>query len=197
MLCQSGWNGMTRKLAKDNEDWKLYGIVFPSYALSSSSCYFVALIVFLRLYAIKQPMNYKTAHKTIGRISSILIWTFSSFASLLVFILSLPSFHTPNIHILFVTVFHLFHSLPILLTVILYAMLLYTIKQETDIRHTPYTTKRSFAKMTQGVVICLIICNVPYILWFVWIQYLGALHEHGMMMMQKVYSTNFGVNIVI
>ena len=66
-----------------------------------------------------------------------------------------------------VIAFHIFFSLPILSTIVMYGVLLHTLKQKADIEsNKTRETKKATAKLIKGVVICMVVFNVPYIaLW--------------------------------
>ena len=125
----SGWNGEEAAIKKANENWRLAVIHVPGTILTSYSCFFVALIVFLRVLVVKQPLTYKDAHKKIGRIGSIVIWSFALLVNLCPLIVALPPLFNISLYgITFVWTIRVSLSLPILLTLIMYGMLLYALK---------------------------------------------------------------------
>ena len=50
----------------------------------------------------------------------------------------------------------------------MYVVLLYILKKKTDVNEATNKKKKSMAKMIQGVVICLVICNLPTMIWILW-----------------------------
>ena len=148
-----------------------WGLSLPHIVLSSSSSYLVALIVLLQLLLVKKPTNYETLHKRVCHIGCPLIWTVSllipSIAYLIVYFN--PGVFKPTGLFLYQFV----ATVPMLLTIVIYANLLSTLKQKTILNDTQQTsiekqikahqTKRikSLAKMLKGIVIALIICNLP------------------------------------
>ena len=185
----SGWNGKEAAIRKANENWRLAAIHVPGTVLTSSSCFFVALIVFLRILVVKQPLTYDDAHEKIGRIGSIAIWSFALLVNLCPLIVSLPPiFDISKYGIAYVWTIRVSLSLPILLTLIMYGMLLYTLKQAKGVADLTNMAKRSVAKMIHGVVVSVVICNVPYV---AWLEHLCSLQFSS-----EVFNTNSGVHII-
>ena len=180
--------------------------MLPVYVLQGSSCYLVALIVFLRLLSIKYPLRFRTTHRNISNIISVSIWIALSLIASIGFISSFYSLKTGLTAR--VIAFHIFFSLPILSTIVMYGVLLHILKQKADIESNftensqivsqiiskTRETKKSTAKLVKGVVICMIVCNLP---WILWIQYLGVYINSRFA--RDVVNTNFGVrhNILI
>ena len=177
------------RIRRANENWRLTGLLLPGTVLTSSSCFFAALIVIHRLLVVKKPLSYYTAHDKIGHIGSILIWSFSLLVNLCPLIVSIPSnFEIPlygNTHIWAIRISH---SFPILLTLIMYGLLLRALKQETNADDSMNMIKENLAKMIRGVVLFVVICNVPYVAWF---EYLIAMLNQGRT--DEIFNTNIGV----
>ena len=172
-------------------------LLFPVYVLQGASCYLVALIVLLRLLSLKQTSG--TTLERLSNVISISIWITLLLISSIGFGLSFV--HHKTFVIYRGIAFHIFFSLPILSTIIMYGVLLYKLKQETrtistqlrDLRIDTSTDNiyTSTAKLTKGVVICMLVCNVPFILWM---QYLGVKYQKGgLSFAANVFSTKFGV----
>ena len=155
--------------------------------------YFVALIVLLRLLIVKYPMDYEDKHETIGRISTISIWSLALIVPSIIFIISLPDIYTLDVWVRGrVVAFQLLQTFPLLCTTIMYAILLYILKKKTDVSEATNKKKKSMAKMIQGVVICLVICNLPMMLWILW---WGEMLKKGTEEAREVvFNTAFGVN---
>ena len=88
---------MDDALKAKGEHGKLYGMMFPALVLLGSGCYLRALIVLLRLLAVKKPMNFEEVHHKVGRTGSIIAWTSSLLVYLLIFLLYLPSIVKRNL----------------------------------------------------------------------------------------------------
>ena len=173
-------------------DWLFNGCVSITVLLTSSSYCFVALIVFLRLLAVKWPLDYQTSQHKISRVGSIIIWCFPLVVNIPLIILNLPGIYESNaVRITTTIIFHVTHSIPIFATVIIYTMLLYTLKQTRDISEASSSKKRSLAKMVRGVVICLVVLNVPYL---VWGQHLSILWSEERQ--SEAFTTYSGVRIL-
>ena len=170
---------------------------FPVYVLQGASCYLVALIVLLRLLSLKQISS--TTLERLSNIISVAVWITLLLISSIGFALNYV--HQKIFVVYRGIAFHIFFSLPILSSVIMYGVLLYRLKQETraistQLRdlHIDTSTDNMYAstaKLTKGVVICMLVCNVPFILWM---QYLGIKYRKGgLSFAANVFSTNFGV----
>ena len=125
----------------------------------------------------------------------------------MLFVLSLPYFFVLNLWIgCHVVAFHVLFSLPIILTTLLYIMLVYTLKKKVantkitnsitnNCSNTTDHRKKSMAKVIQGVVICLIVCNLPMM---AWVQWWGAMLQKGTKeASEEVFGTEFGVRIIV
>ena len=166
--------------------------MLPSNILLSCSCYFVAVIVFLRLLAVKRPTDFEAAHERVSRIGSILIWMFTLLAWLPHFVLSFPSTYDPDVvSITHSIAFVVCHTVPILSTVLMYIMLLCTLKRSWYTTYATTINQKSLAKMTQGVVVSLVVCNLPY---GAWAKYAMAMYRKGKI--DDVYNTIFGVTFL-
>ena len=102
------------------------------------------------------PLSYQHVHILTSRICCIVAWVVPLFMSSTYFVVSLPGLYDLDTYITFVTIGkHGLVTAPFLLTVLLYAILLCSLNQEANL------LVKSFAKMTHGIVIGLIVCNVP------------------------------------
>ena len=177
----SGINGTLHKYKACGELWRAAGMVMPQYVFGATSSLFVALIVLLRLIMIKRPMSYQNVHKSVSRIGCIVIWVVSLLVSSVYFIVHLPPLYAANV-VRIVTAIATFGLLtaPILLTILLYVMLLCSLKTPTAARSTAneatITQMKALAKMTHGVVAGLIICNLPGLMY---IAYTNAMIGRG------------------
>ena len=163
------------------EAWRIVGVYFFPHALTGSSSYLVTLIVLFRLLMVTQPLRYESVHEAMSRIGCITIWVLSLLLPAISLITSLPYFYDPNIYsaVIDIAVYGLV-TVPILLTVIIYAILLFTVKRKriegNRLSHSTSKRMRALAKMTHGIVIGLIVCNVPGLLFM---AYFTITMEHG------------------
>ena len=164
-------------------------LLLPATTLTGSSCLFVALIVFLRLLTIKSPMTYARTHAKLGHIGSRTIWSFSFIVNLVPVIGSLPSVSEPKLrYICRAIAIHASLSAPILLTLIMYGILLYTLKHKHSTSDETSRKMHSLRKMIRGVIAAMIICNAPMIVWGEWA---GAWARQGRAAFQEqVFNTN-------
>ena len=165
---QSGMDGRLEKNWICNDQWRNTLTIAPVMASASTSSYFVALIVLLRLLMIKRPMDFEDVHKVVTRIGCITIWVVVLLICLITFLVSLPSVSDRNVHIAFIAIeqYGLLGA-PILLTVIFYVMLLCTLDPQTAASSGTGEKMRELVKMTYGVVIGLLVFNVPGLLYTV------------------------------
>ena len=120
---------------------------------------------------VTHPMTYESIHKAMSRIGCILIWVVSFLLPTIAFILSLPDLYDPNMYSTVVAIeVHALLTVPILLTVLIYVVLLCTVHRHAAAnKRTSNATSirmRALAKMTHGIVIGLIVCNVPGLIFF-------------------------------
>ena len=65
-----------------------------------------------------------------------------------------------------VTAYHITRTVPMLLTIVLYVMLVCTLNKKNPTNAAVSRRKRDLYRMVKGVVICMVVFNVPYIaLW--------------------------------
>ena len=150
-------------------------------------------------------MNYTTKHERIERIGRITIWVVSVIIPALIFLLSLPYFYDVDLWVgCRIVGFHALFTLPILSTIVMYFMLVYTLKKKMEkteitnvITNTCNNTRnqmKNMTRMTRGVVICLLICNLPMM---AWAQWWGLMLQKGTEeAMKEVFGTHFGVHIL-
>ena len=185
-FCLSGMNGTLATYRACEEVWRIAGLVWPYIWLRGTSTLLVTLIVLLRVLMVIQPLNYQDVHKAISRIGCIVAWVVSLLVSSTYFIVSLPGLYDLNIYNTFVGIVnHGLGTAPILLTVLLYAILLCSLNPQAN------RLAKSFAKMTHGIVIGLIVCNIPGL---IYISYVGAMLRKGNS--DDIFTSNTAVRIV-
>ena len=165
-----GIDGTLDKYRKCDEVWRIAVIKFPACSISGTSSLLVALIVFLRLLMVRHPTSYESVLKPLSRIGCIVAWALPLLVSSTMFIVSLPPLYDINIYNTFVAIVNYgLLAAPILLTVVIYVMLLWSLNQQTSIAEATNTQMKALAKMTRGVVAGLIVCNVPGMLYLAYL----------------------------
>ena len=180
----SGIDGTLDKHRECEELWRISIMKFPAGSFIGTSSLLVALIVFLRLLMVRHPMSYQRAHKPISRIGCTVAWAFPLLVSSTKLVVSLPSLYDFNLYNTFCMVVN--YGLlvaPIMLTALVYVMLLCSLRQKsilnelvvgTSIADATNKRLKHLAKMTRGVVVGLIVCNVPglayssYLVYRIW-----------------------------
>ena len=156
---------MHDKYRECDQVWRLAGMAWPGNSLCGTSSLLVALIVLLRLLMVKQPTNYRSIHKAASRIGCIFVWVFPLGVSSIKFIISLPPLYDANIYRPFLVIENFtIVTAPILLTVLLYAILLCSLNPQSSMNQATIARVNALAKMTRGVVVGLLVCNVPGLL---------------------------------
>ena len=147
--------------------------------VSSSSCLHVAFLVLLRVLAVTKPLGYEDIHKKLRHIILGTIWILSICVCILPVISE--RFHVEWLYTFSRgLVLHGLHTVPIIAIIILYVIFFYTIhksvastNQELRTSGIQMRTSRFRAmaksrqmKMMKGVVVCLVVCYVPYLIWW-------------------------------
>ena len=165
----------------------------PQDMLCFTSTNFVALIVLLRLLAVKQPLGFQAAHEKLVRYSRPIIWGVTSLIPLIGLILSIQLPNTFAYWFYLSLQLDALYALPIFSTIIMYFVLLHTLKQKREevIIEATRMRLRTLAKMTKGIVVGLVVCNLPYL---VWLQTYLALwcQNNGTILMEN----DFGVRLI-
>ena len=118
-------------------------MTYPTLVLSSSSSFLVSLIVFLRFLSIKRPIGFENTHKRVSHIGSITIWSFCLLVPSTIFVLTVPGIYDPNIYFMAIGVqVHVIYTFPIVTTVIIYGILLYTLNKHSDTAMSEVTNRR-------------------------------------------------------
>ena len=190
MLYQSGLDGTLQRYRDDHEVYRIKGTIVPIFVFTSSSSFFVALIVLLRLLMVKRPMSYERTHERVSRIGCIVIWVMSLALPSISFVISLPYFYNPKIY----SIANLIESqalltAPILLTVAIYVMLLCTLRPDTTAGDTTSIRMKALVKMTHGIVIGLVVCNVPGL---AYLAYLTTMLNKGKLD-DEIFKSNISV----
>ena len=138
-------------------------------------------------------MSYEDKHEKVGRISTISIWSLSLIVPSIIFIVSLPDMYSLEVWIgMRIFGFQVLQTIPLFSTTVMYVRLLYILKKTKDVNEATNKKKKSMAKMIQGVVICLVICNLPTMIWILW---WGEMLKQGTEEARRVvFDTAFGVH---
>ena len=139
----------------------------------SSSCFHVALIVFLRCLAIAKPYNFRTWHERITDIGISIIWIFLILICLVPTMICTKLFTTKimpkNYKNMYITSLEvLYHGIltsPILLIAVMYLILLIILnrgkKNEGDLVGS--SKKESLGSMIRWITISTLLCYTPII----------------------------------
>ena len=154
-------------------------------SLQGSSCFLVSLIVYFRLLITKKPAKFELEHKKLGKVVSLGIWVISILMNLIPCLASINK--TGGIREddirrrifsgSFLIVIHTTVTVPLFLTVVFYVIILRTIRSSgINLSMETKRKTKSLTKFINGIVCCLLICNIPYIIWY---QYIGQLAIDG------------------
>ena len=180
-----GQSGILSNIKENDDDWKISLLRVLPMSLQGSSCFLVSLIVYFRLLITKNPLKLEQEHRRLGRVVSIGIWVLSVLMNLI------PCFASINktggireddirrriFSGSFLIVIHTTVTAPLLLTVIFYLIILRTFRSSgINISIETKRKTKSLTKFIHGIVCCLLICNIPYIVWY---QYVGQLAIDG------------------
>ena len=117
------------------------------------------------MVAITKPLSYRKVHIKLRHTSVVIIWMISLiFCSLPVFPLYYQKETIYNASREFIL--HGFHTIPLILIVIMYGKMAWTVFEQNDLCSTygksEVTNKQSFG-ITKTVVLCLLVCYLPYL----------------------------------
>ena len=158
------------------DDWRVEIINFAPNVFSTSSCLHVTLLVLLRYFAVSRPAKYALFHTKIRRKSIIVIWMISVITPVIAVVAQLS--RTWNFYFYYRYVnLHLFHTIPILCIVLMYAKLILMVRKrskqaletmsedEGDKKVEIDKVNQKMTLMVQRVVLFLVVCYVPYLAW--------------------------------
>ena len=160
------------KYWETDDEWKMRLPYALFYTFQISSCYFVALIVFLRMSIIQNPTEFQELHKKIAKPLSILIW---------VLVFGLYSFPAVPLtsrvinddyvsDILIFLRLHIGVTLPISFAILVNVYLLFYLRRlkSSNRKCVRYeqSEKSSFQKLINGLLIWMIVCNAPFVAWY-------------------------------
>ena len=160
------------------DDWRVELINLAPNVFATSSCLHVTLLVFLRLKAISKPTQYEEIYKKLCYPSIVFIWIISVGVRLIAVLAHCLKFWDFYFYYRYFNL-HVFHTIPIICIVLMYAKLVWTLKKRSneaikEARRSVNANLKELAldkinqKMTlmvQRVVLFLVVCYVPYLIW--------------------------------
>ena len=177
---------------KDRDEWKTAILRSFYIPFQICSCYFVLVVVFLRVRIIQKPLEFEALVTKPLKIACSMVWIVSVLLNMMPIMTSVPSIRKSNVNdyrtdlvFSYLIVLHVGVTVPLTIT-ILYKVYLSIIlkkidqtKQKTNresfMRDETSTLTRkernynaSYQKLTNRLVIWLFICKVPYIAWYHW-----------------------------
>ena len=193
--------GMITQFFIEDTSWKLAVLQFFIFTFQTVSCYFVLLVVVLRISMVTNPTGFRNFHKKFARILVIIIYFFAVILNTVPIFSTMPAIVGPYApldtkNIGYIVALHLGLTTPVLLS--MFGNVFQTVYLAR--RDTPYDNvskqekKRgsSFQKLINGYVIWLIICNCPYIAMFHY-----AIHSVNTTQPPKAYKGIEGVICII
>ena len=151
--------------------WIVAIVRFFFFTFQCASCYFVLLIVILRMSIVRNPLEFDKIHEKITNPSCIVIWCIVVILNAMPVLMGSPAVvqEISKRTLTYTMVLHLGVTLPLLLAIFcnLFLSLYLTKSVITASSFSKQEEKRrkAFQKLINGLVIWLIVCNVPYIIW--------------------------------
>ena len=117
-------------------------------------------------------MKYKQVHRKLRYMGILMVWIISIGCRLLAV---LTQAFAMNFYLYYRDIIiHLFHTVPIIVIVSAYASMLYILRQKREDSEKGRSLSNTHAEsmnrkmtlMVQRVVICLLICYIPYLVWW-------------------------------
>ena len=169
-------------------DWRIEGLTFIPNILETTSILHVTLLVLLRLLAVTDPMKYKEAHIKSRHKSILVIWLTSIIVRLIALISQ--KYHTKAFFYYRYFLLHMFHTIPIIMIVIMYVTLIMTLKKRSTALITmteqsqqlSQSINRKMEIVVKRIVVSLLICYVPFLSWE---QYYMVIAERQPFMIYK------------
>ena len=155
-----GTTGFFSEIWRKDEEWRMRFVFICFFIFQCASCYFVFFIVLLRLVIIRNPLEFVPFHKKVTRLSCALIWVFVIVLNVLISSTSLLPVNEITTLALIYLRCHLGITIPVIGSIVVNIYLSLYLKKKDK---TPEI--RKFQNLINGLVIWMIICNVPYIAW--------------------------------
>ena len=167
-----GQSGFLSSVWETEEEWKMRVVYICFFTFQCASCYFVFLIVILRMSMIRNPIDFATFHKKVAKPWCIMIWIFIVVMNVLITICLSPGVSGTNAflrHGLIYVRCHLGVTLPVVFSISVNIYLsVYLAKgmvSVNNLTNQEQNYKASFQKLINGLVIWMIVCNAPFIAW--------------------------------
>ena len=175
-------SAMTSEAIDTIRGWEHEIISFVPNVLETCSLLHVVFLVFLRLLAILKPYDYEPMKTPIRHIFIATIWILSAAVHLLAAITQ--SFTEGNFYLTYRwIVLHVFHTLPIVSIVFMYATMVWVLKikvrqqitqaQRTtqadisgNVKNYMKTRSKKMTAMVERIVLFILICYLPYLAWW-------------------------------
>ena len=145
--------------------------MFPSHVLEYSSILHVALLVFLRVITLRNPLSQGDDIRKFRHVAITIIWIISITVVSLDVISQCQGMDDFSMYLNLVNL-HCFKTIPVVGIVLMYGLLLWTVNRQqkqtnniaisTDNSHREARNRRMTAIVSR-VVICLLICYLPYL----------------------------------
>ena len=182
-------DGTLKRYEECDEYWKISGLNLSTQVLTAASTQFVSLIVLLRLLMVRRPMSFERLHEAISRIGCKIVWAFSLLIPTITFVVS---FYDQYIFSTIVAIqAQGLCTVPILLTIVMYGILICSLEPQTGAADATAIRMAALVKMTHGIVIGLIVCNVPGI---AFVAYLSTMQKQGKL--DAVFQSDTAVRII-
>ena len=147
-----------------------------SNTLSACNCLHVAYLVYQRLIAVRLALQHEKIPTKQTHSKAILsMWTLSLLINLVP--PTAAYFNQKQVLMTFkMLLLHGFHTLPIICIIVMYVILIHSIKLKNNDKETVSTAISKYSninmktklstKMIKGVIVCLIFCYLPYLVWW-------------------------------
>ena len=182
------------EIYRNNEEWKIAIVRLCYITFQVASSYFVFFIVLLRLIIIYNPMMVMNLETRTAKICTRAIWGLAFLLNLLPVLCSIGyhektksrtytdwrrdgiyiSYDTKDaLMISYMIVANVGIALPLFLTIIAYIVTTIVLKNKKQNKETgkESSNTETFRKLINGLVIWLIVCNAPYIVWHNWVLF--------------------------
>ena len=158
-----------------SKDWRIEALKCVPRTLSSATCLHVAVLVYLRLVGITQPLKYEQIHHRLRYISIVAIWLVSIVIDLIPVVAL--RFKQELIYDIFrEVIFHGLHTIPVICIVLMYGKLSWVLSERMTRKASVYSTcsaasgqstgqtkKSRSNRIIKGIVLCLLVFYIPYL----------------------------------
>lgn len=174
-LYNLGQFGITQESYANRKHWKIAVLRAFYVTFHIASCFFVFLIVLLRTGVVRDPLQEKNHDKTIKG-ACVIIWCLSITLNLFPILSAILVYFDKDMSLIpmvncYKIVLHVGLTLPIVLTILANICLGLFMRKMKHSSENSLGKRINFAamqKLSNGLAIWLIICNVSYIAWQHW-----------------------------